>query len=235
MYITRQFFGLPDGFGFNMGQIPVKIEFFTVLLALLLFVDAYVYIKQQPFSFTKRSLRSAAIVATPITLLCICLHEAAHGIVSHVFGIPIVGAGMMPLGAYVSTGIPLTGVPPHDEILVALAGPLTNLVIGLLCAIVVWRFPESLFENTVQYIAYINILLGIFNLYPFLLLDGGKVLDGLLRVLPFFDGNVRFIIEVFVSSFLIFFALFWRKRFYAFVEKQFRISLPSWQKWLREL
>jgi len=63
--------------------------------------------------------------------------------------------------------------PRRDEIIVALAGPLSNFILAFIFS----RFPYSI----TYILAYTNLYLGIFNLFPVPPLDGSKVL---LNILP---------------------------------------------------
>jgi Zn-dependent protease len=75
--------------------------------------------------------------------------------------------------------------------LVAAAGPLTNLTLAILSAIgmrvAVQHLNGPLGETVVLPLAYmfrasvfVNVILGVFNLFPLLPLDGGRVLTGML-------------------------------------------------------
>ena len=63
------------------------------------------------------------------------------------------------------------------EILIALAGPVTNLII--LIVTYIW-FIESSYSHL---IIYANLLIFIFNLLPIYPLDGGRVLNGILHII----------------------------------------------------
>ena len=71
--------------------------------------------------------------------------------------------------------------PKRDEIIVSLAGPLSNLSLALICALSV-RFitPLSFLGSILSYLILINISLFIFNLLPIPPLDGSKVFLNLL-------------------------------------------------------
>lgn len=63
---------------------------------------------------------------------------------------------------------------------VALAGPLTNLLIALLCALVM-RFapPSALLDIILATVASVNVMLAVFNLLPLPMLDGSRIVAAL--------------------------------------------------------
>lgn len=63
---------------------------------------------------------------------------------------------------------------------VALAGPLTNLVIALLCALLLRFLPAStLLDTVLGAVASVNVMLAVFNLLPIPLMDGSRILAAL--------------------------------------------------------
>lgn len=145
-------------------------------------------------------------------IIAITLHEAAHGFVAdklgdntarllgrvsfdplkHVelFGTIILPALMLLSGSPALIGwakpVPVNfrrlNHPRRDTILVALAGPFTNIVLALISAVVLRFIPEAApwtFRNFYNSVA-VNIVLAVFNLLPILPLDGGRVLKELL-------------------------------------------------------
>jgi Zn-dependent protease len=76
--------------------------------------------------------------------------------------------------------------PKNDEILVSLAGPFSNLLFGILFALVVKLlftaapgFSPVLFQ-IFSYFVWINLLLAVFNLFPIPPLDGSHILLSLI-------------------------------------------------------
>lgn len=76
----------------------------------------------------------------------------------------------------------------RDMLLVALAGPLTNIVLAFIAAQVFRLTPglSEMGERLVLQTVLLNIVLGVFNLIPIPPLDGSKVLASLFG---FFDHN----------------------------------------------
>lgn len=66
----------------------------------------------------------------------------------------------------------------RDTLLVALAGPASNIIMALLLALLIpWLGGIS---SILQFAIHINLVLAVFNLLPIHPLDGGKILSGLL-------------------------------------------------------
>jgi Zn-dependent protease len=190
------------------------------------------------------------IITLSILILSIVLHEVAHGYAANWLGDPTARlAGRLsanpllhidPVGSVLIPGILyLTGthflfgwakpVPynPYNlrnqkwgEAMVAAAGPLTNLLLAVIFAIIIRMAPilslSSGFIDMAQYIVYINILLAVFNAIPFPPLDGSKIIDPFLplwlqikyRAVKNYVENLGFI-ALFLCVF-IFMQIFWK-------------------------
>jgi len=81
------------------------------------------------------------------------------------------------------------------EALVAAAGPASNLIIALIFGLIIRFAPADLFPlsffNIMAMIAYINVILALFNLMPVPPLDGSKILFAFLPV----TSNARNFLE----------------------------------------
>jgi len=70
--------------------------------------------------------------------------------------------------------------PKKDSALISLAGPLVNIALATILAIVIKIFKGEIIFNLLYPVILLNITLAIFNLIPIHPLDGGKILIGLL-------------------------------------------------------
>jgi Zn-dependent protease/CBS domain-containing protein len=107
----------------------------------------------------------------------IVFHEFWHSYVARRYGLPISGITLFIFGGVSE----MTEEPerPGVEFFMALAGPFSSFVLaGIFYAVVLAiRKTAPLPVHAVfAYLAYINVLLGFFNLLPAFPLDGGRVL-----------------------------------------------------------
>jgi Zn-dependent protease len=115
----------------------------------------------------------------------VLVHEYAHCIVARRRGAVVEDILLLPIGG-VSR---LKKMPerPADELAVAIVGPLTSLGLATLAAaggLVVGAhlWPPTLFAGSwLARLAWLNFLLGGFNLLPALPMDGGRVLRAMLE------------------------------------------------------
>jgi Zn-dependent protease len=157
------------------------------------------------------------IILAPPLLFALTFHEFAHGYVAYRLGDPTAkDAGRLtlnplkhldPIGTiaffFIKFGwakpVPVNPAyfrnPRRDMLWVALAGPMTNLALALISAVVtkaLWLFASSLpYSSIAEAIlvplnamliasVWINLVLCIFNFLPIPPLDGSRILTGLL-------------------------------------------------------
>jgi Zn-dependent protease len=157
------------------------------------------------------------IILAPPLLLALTVHEFAHGYVAFRLGDPTAQAlgrltlnplkHLDPLGTLAffifhfgwAKPVPVNGAyfrnPRKDMLWVALAGPVTNLALAIISALMtktVWLLAKSLpysplgeavlvpLNSTLIASVWINLVLAIFNFLPIPPLDGSRILAGLL-------------------------------------------------------
>jgi Zn-dependent protease len=144
-------------------------------------------------------------------VLCITVHEFAHAIAANRLGDPTPRRQgrislnpidhLDPLGTLMVVLMVVTGArgigwgkavqvnpanfrhPRRDMMLVAAAGPFSNLVFAAVLAVVTRLFAPNMTPSLTEfmvYMVYMNIGLMFFNLIPIAPLDGSKILSGLL-------------------------------------------------------
>lgn len=116
-----------------------------------------------------------------IYFVVMLLHELAHYTVAKIYGYKLNKIIFMPYGAGLSGESNIFN--PKHEIIIALAGPLLNLVLVVACVALWWIFPIT-YAYTDIFVTS-NLVLGIFNLLPVFPLDGGRV------VLAYFSEKVN--------------------------------------------
>jgi Zn-dependent protease len=154
------------------------------------------------------------LITFSVLLVSLTVHEAAHAFTADRLGDPTarllgrvslnpavhvdpIGTILFPLIA-IMTNVPVIGwakpVPVNsrnlrddrrDFVLVAAAGPVSNLALAALAAFI-WRMlpgdAHELIATIVQRALLMNVMLAVFNMIPVPPLDGGNVLAGLLPI-----------------------------------------------------
>jgi Zn-dependent protease/predicted transcriptional regulator len=111
----------------------------------------------------------------------IVFHELCHSLVARRFGLPMKGITLFIFG-----GVAEMSDEPSSakaEFLMAIAGPLSSILLGLMLYVVTAIGGEALSTPVIGVIGYlvaINLFLAAFNLLPAFPLDGGRVLRAAL-------------------------------------------------------
>lgn len=181
---------------------------------------------------------ATALISFAILVLSLTFHEAAHAWTADRLGDPTprmmgrlslnpirhidwIGTVLFPLVGMFS-GLPLFGwakpvqvnarnfrVPPRDFAMVALAGPVSNLLLALTGAAALLPLRASMRTGDAGIVAglltmliIVNVLLAVFNLIPVPPLDGSNVLLGIGS-----PGLARAMAQIRPYGFLILYAL----------------------------
>lgn len=124
--------------------------------------------------------------------VCVVLHEFGHALAARRYGVETRNITLLPIGGVAN----LKEMPdnPKEEFVIAIAGPLVNVVIALLLYFIVpvENFlvddPELMEEqlrgiragNFLFYLFAVNVALVVFNMIPAFPMDGGRVFRAVL-------------------------------------------------------
>lgn len=164
---------------FSLFGFDVKIDASWLLLAALISWT----LAEGVFPELTPGLAAAAYwwMAAAVTiglLLSIVFHETAHSLVARRCGIAIRGITLFVFGGVAE----IEGEPENarSEFLMAVAGPISSLVLAALFFLLVeaagqFNAPDAI-VGVFGYLAYANGILALFNLVPAFPLDGGRML-----------------------------------------------------------
>jgi Zn-dependent protease/predicted transcriptional regulator len=174
----------------NLGRVTgIKIQIHWTFLFLMVWIV---------FEALLRGDSTKSIVFNMAFILaifgCVVLHELGHALMAKHFGIITKKITLLPIGGVAS----LEKIPedPKQELLVAIAGPLVNVLIAFILYVTLpikqitsLNFNEALIyfnaftlQNFLFFIFIVNVGLFVFNLIPAFPMDGGRVFRALLAM-----------------------------------------------------
>jgi len=120
-------------------------------------------------------------VASAVGLfVAVAVHELGHAVVGLRYGVKTEAITLWLLGGIAS----LQSIPriPEQEFAIALAGPVTSVLVAAVCYAVLYAVPASLpvVGFVFGWLAVSNLLLAGFNLLPAFPMDGGRVFRAFL-------------------------------------------------------
>jgi Zn-dependent protease len=156
--------------------VPIRLHFTFVLLLVFLIVSGL------------GGNQSMAYYAVYLVALfaSVLLHELGHAWAGSRYGIRTIEVVMFPIGGVSRME---RDPKPREELWIALAGPLMNLVLaGALFALLYYRHAivglrdllQPTDTNLIERIAFGNLILALFNFIPAFPMDGGRVLRSVL-------------------------------------------------------
>ncbi len=169
------------GWSVNIGSIAgtaIRIHF-TFLLFL-----AWIFVASWASGGPAAALDG--LVFMLLLFACVLAHEFGHILVARSFGVPTPDVTLLPIGGVAR----LARIPdePIQEFLIAIAGPLVNVVIAIVLIWVVGakldaqhlEAMQSAKASLIDRLTVVNLFLAVFNMIPAFPMDGGRVLRALL-------------------------------------------------------
>ena len=119
---------------------------------------------------------AVALVFVLLLFASVFLHELAHGFVARAHGLRVHEFAITLWGGH--TSFAGAGASPRTSALIAVVGPVTNLVLAAATWGLAQAVPSrSLVAAVLLSATFANAFVGVFNLVPGLPLDGGRILE----------------------------------------------------------
>ena len=155
--------------------IPIGLDYsWFLVFALLTWLLASSYYPAEFKNWSPALYWLIGAITTIMLFVSVLLHELGHSVVALRYGVPVRSITLFIFGGVAQIG----AEPPSAtaEFLIAIAGPLVSLALGILFYLLepVVAFSEPLL-GLAKYLAYINLAIVLFNLIPGYPLDGGRV------------------------------------------------------------
>jgi Zn-dependent protease len=182
------------GWSFRIAQvrgidIKVHITFFLILA-----LGAFQWAGSTPSNALEGAL--FGVVLMILLFFCVTLHELGHSFAAQAFGIKVREIVLLPLGGVAM--IESNPKKPWQELIVAAAGPMVNVIIAIALAAVAvvalgsptFADPQALLQSIQEpslttmlvWLLFSNVALVAFNLLPAFPLDGGRMLRASLAM-----------------------------------------------------
>jgi len=169
----------------SIGGIAIKLHWSWSAILLLLIIQLAVFDfpvlvpGQGPLLYG-----ILGVITALLFFMSVLLHELSHSFTARLRGYKV-----SEIVLFIFGGVSNIEEEPRkagDEFLIAIVGPLASFIIAGVCFGLLQLFHPPLdiagasVAATLQYLALINVLLGLFNMIPGFPLDGGRVLRSII-------------------------------------------------------
>ncbi|MGH7145044.1 MAG: site-2 protease family protein [Planctomycetota bacterium] len=168
--------------------IPIGLDYsWFLIFGLLTWMLAASYYPTEFKHWTPLQYWATGALTSIALFASVLLHELGHSVVAMRYKIPVRSITLFLFGGVAEIGSEPPG--PLAEFLIAIAGPFVSLVLGVFFMLLLpVTAPVETIYGLVEYLAYINIALVVFNLIPGYPLDGGRVFRAIVWAIT---GNMR--------------------------------------------
>jgi Zn-dependent protease/CBS domain-containing protein len=163
--------------------IGVYLDHTWLLIFLLVTLSVGLQLREALEGWSGFVTWGAAAAASVLFFVSILLHELGHSLVAQRLGVRVKSITLFVFGGLAE----LESEPrrPRDEFLIALAGPLVSVTLGLAFRLggnllSGWGDGAAVAAETASWLGRINLLLAAFNLVPGFPLDGGRAFRGIM-------------------------------------------------------
>ncbi len=176
---------------FKILGIPIQINITWIIAFVLItwWFSTGVY-PARVYGWTEINYWIIGAVTSLVLFASVLIHELAHSFVALSKGHSIEGITLFLFGGV--SKIVGDSKKPSDEFYISFSGPLSSLVIGVIFILLnnLINLGSGIFSQNIReliyVVAFMNILLAVFNLIPGFPMDGGRILRAIIW---WFSGN----------------------------------------------
>ncbi|HKZ81104.1 MAG TPA: site-2 protease family protein [Pyrinomonadaceae bacterium] len=170
---------------FRIFGIQIGLHYSWLLIALLVVLSLAGQFAETNPSWSTAIVWGLSVLTALLFFASIVVHELSHAAVAKARGLPVRSITLFALGGVAQ--IEKEASDAKTEFWMAIAGPITSLLIGFVClgiaTTIGWtptgKHPSPL-TAMLGWLGIINIALAVFNMVPGFPLDGGRVLRAIV-------------------------------------------------------
>lgn len=171
-----------NGKGFVIGRvhgIPISVDASWLVIFFLIWMFFWTDLATATVDTSHAGVWIGAFVGTVLFFGSVVMHELSHSLVAMGRGIPVKQIRLFVFGGV--SEIEEEATTPGTEFAVTIAGPLSSVILGAIFYALSFLFVDgTLVDHLAKQLAWINGILGVFNLLPGFPLDGGRVLRSIV-------------------------------------------------------
>jgi len=161
-------------------RIGLHFSWFLIALLIVLSLSGNYHLNHPEWGDTL--VLALAVVTALLFFLSLLLHELSHSLVAKAHGLPVREITLFALGGV--SQIEREAPSARAEFWIAVVGPLTSALLGLVCLVSVGVVSRGATLTppmaTLSWLGYINLGLAGFNLIPGYPMDGGRILRAII-------------------------------------------------------
>ena len=169
----------------RIAGISIGLHYSWFIIALLIVLSLVQHFRAIAPQWSSTVVWTAAVVTGLLFFAALLLHELAHSLLAKARGLRVRAITLFALGGV--SQIETEAADAKSEFWIAIAGPITSVVIGLVVLGTAWLAgwqpgsePATPVISVLVWLGYINLMLAAFNMIPGYPLDGGRVLRALI-------------------------------------------------------
>lgn len=170
------------GAGWHIGRVAgIELRVhpsWLVIAFLIVYSLAVAQLPRQSPGWSTGQYWIVAAATGALFFASVLVHELSHALVARRFGLRVSSIQLFIFGG--ATTLETDSRGPREEAVIAVAGPLSSLVLGVGFLALDLVIDQVQLATLVAWLGVVNIALGIFNLIPGFPMDGGRVLRAVL-------------------------------------------------------